>query len=310
MRQVDVFVVVIVDQLDGILEHGHHAESEQVDFDDAHVGATVLVPLHDRAVRHRRRLQRNHGIELALADHHAAGVLAQMPRQILQSHAQRKKLSDARMPHIESGLAEIDRQCIFRILIPPGADQLRQLLEHVEIEAQNLSDLARRRPSAIRDDIGRHRGAEFSVTLVDVLDHAFALVAAGQIEIDVRPLAAFFGKKAFEEQLHLHRIDGRDSQRVTDRAVGGRAAALHENVVRAAELDDVPDDQEIAFQFQFLDQPELAFDLLALFFAVRLEAPQRTGFGQLAQKRSHGFACRHRIGRELVSEIFQSELES
>ena len=175
------------------------------------------------------------------------------------------------------------RQCIFGILIFPGADQLRQLLEHVEIETQNLSHLARRRPSAIRDDIGRHRGAEFSIAFVDVLDHAFAFVAAGQVQIDVRPLAAFFGKKTFEEQLHLYRIDGSDSQHITDCAVGGRAAALHENVVGTAELDDVPDDQEITFELELLDQPELAFDLLPFFFAVGLEAPQRAGFGELAK---------------------------
>ena len=47
--------------------------------------------------------------------------------------------------------------------------------------------------------VRRHRGAEFSVAFVDVLDHAFAFIAAGQIQIDVRPLAAFFGKEAFKQ---------------------------------------------------------------------------------------------------------------
>ncbi len=77
-----------------------------------------------------------------------------------------------------------------------------------------------------------------------------------------------------------------------------------------AELDDVPDDQEVAFELELLDQAELALDLPALFFTVRLKAPQRPGFAELAQIRRHGFACRHRILRELVAEIFHREGES
>ena len=42
------------------------------------------------------------------------------------------------------------------------------------------------------------------------------------------------------------RIDGGDAERVADGAVGGRAAALHEDAALAAEADDVPDDQEVA----------------------------------------------------------------
>ena len=56
--------------------------------------------------------------------------------------------------------------------------------------------------SAIGDDVGGHGGAALAVALVDVLDHFFTLVAAGQVEIDVGPLAALFGEKTFEEQFH------------------------------------------------------------------------------------------------------------
>ena len=70
-----------------------------------------------------------------------------------------------------------------------------------------------------------------AVALVDILNGTFTLVAAGQIEIDVGPFAALFGKKSFEEQFHAHGIDRRDAQRITDGAVGGRAAPLHEDIV-------------------------------------------------------------------------------
>ena len=69
-------------------------------------------------------------------------------------------------------------------------------------------------------------GAVGAVLLEDVLDDLLALVAGGQVEVDVGPLAALLGEEALEEQLHADRIDGGDAERVTDGAVGGGAAAL------------------------------------------------------------------------------------
>ena len=119
--------------------------------------------------------------------------------------------------------------------------------------------------SAIGDDVGGHGGAELAVALVDILNGFFALVAAGQIEIDVGPFAALFGKEALEEQVHADGIDGGDAERIADGAVGGRAASLHENVLLAAEADDVPDDQEIAGELELLDERQFFFDLQAGF---------------------------------------------
>ena len=102
-----------------------------------------------------------------------------------------------------------------------------------------------------------------AVTLVDVLDDVLAFVAAGQVEIDVGPLAALFGKKTLEEKFHADGIDGGDAERVADGAVGGRSAALHENVLLAAEADQVPDDEEVSGEFEFLDEIQFVFDLVA-----------------------------------------------
>jgi hypothetical protein len=61
--------------------HGHHAEAEEVDLDDAEVLAVVLVPLDDAAAGHGGGLQGHDGVEPALADDHAAGVLAEVAGQ-------------------------------------------------------------------------------------------------------------------------------------------------------------------------------------------------------------------------------------
>ena len=101
------------------------------------------------------------------------------------------------------------------------------------------------------------------------MNGALALIAAREIEVDVRPFAALFGEKPLEEQIHAHRIDRGDAQRVADGAIGRRAAALHQNIFFAAEADDVPDDQEIAGEIEFFDQREFAVDLSARAFVAR-----------------------------------------
>ena len=71
--------------------------------------------------------------------------------------------------------------------------------------------------------------AALAVAPVDVLDRLLALVAGGQVEVDVGPLAALLGEEALEEQLHPHRVDRGDRERVADRAVRRRAASLHQD---------------------------------------------------------------------------------
>src|SRR6266550_7640017 len=114
------------------------------------------------------------------------------------------------------------------------------------IKIERLANFARRRAAAIGDHVGSHRGAEFSIAFINVLNGALTLVAARQIEIDVRPLAAFFGKKSFEEKLHADGIDRGDAERITNGAVGRRAASLNQNSLSPAKLNNVPNDQKIA----------------------------------------------------------------
>ena len=109
-----------------IFEHRHHSEAEQIDFQNAHVGAIVFVPLHDDAAGHGRGLERHDAVELSLADHHAAGMLAQMPRQILNGDVQLEEFPDARILQIEAGLAEVALGCVLRVLPFECPDQARR----------------------------------------------------------------------------------------------------------------------------------------------------------------------------------------
>ena len=114
------------------------------------------------------------------------------------------------------------------------------------VEAECFADFARSGTAAIGDDIGGHGGAECAVALVDVLDDTFALIAGGQVEIDVGPFAAAFAEETLEEEFHADGVDGGDFEGVTDDGVCGGAAALDEEAFAMAEVDDVPDDEEVA----------------------------------------------------------------
>ncbi len=190
-----------------------------------------------------------------------------------------------------------------------AAEAFGDPIDLFERKAQGLADLARRRPCAVGDDIGGHGGAVRPVALVDVLDDLFALVAGGQVEIDVGPLAALLGQEALEQELHLDRVDGGDGEGVADRRVGGRAAALGHDVLPLAEADDVPDDEEIARQIELLDQIEFAFQLRLGAGGERSKAGAGAVPGHPAEVRDGAFAHRQRVVGEAVAEVRQGELE-
>src|SRR6185312_13254319 len=106
-----------------------------------------------------------------------------------------------------------------------------QFFEGGNFEAERLADFACGGASAIGDDVGGHGGAELAEALVDVLDGLLALIAAGKVDIDIGPLAAFFAEEALEQKVHADWIDRGDSEGVADGAVGGAPPALAEDIV-------------------------------------------------------------------------------
>src|SRR5882724_4268846 len=238
-----------------------------------------------------------------------------MARQVLHSHIQLAEFLDVQVAQVEPGVPELALGCVIRILPFKSAHQTRKPGDRLFIEAHRLAYFARRRTPAIGDHVCGHRRAVCAVALIDVLNYTLALIAARQIEIDVRPLAALFGKKALEQQLHPDRIDCGYSKRVAHSAVGRRAATLNENVLIAAKVDDVPDDQKVTRKMELLDQRQLAIDLLKRSLVRRhsvraVVAPSRALIGALAKERVHRLAVGYGILRELIAEILEREAKS
>ncbi len=249
------------DEGEAIFEDGHHAEAEEVDFDDAEVGAVFLVPLDDGAAGHGGALERNDVVELALADDHAAGVLAEVAREVLQADAELEVFGDARVLDVEAGVVEGVGHGVVLAAPLPLADERGEAAEGFLVEAEGFADFARGGLAAVGDDVGGHGGAELAVALVDVLDGLLAFFFGGEVEVDVGPLAAVLAEEALEEEVHLDGIDGGDFEGIANSGVGCGTAALDEDVVLFAVADDVPNDEEVAGEAEAGDEGELAVDL-------------------------------------------------
>ena len=189
-------------------------------------------------------------------------------RSWISSKSRAKRRMRAVAP-VEPGAREPRLERVVGVHVLEAAHVLREAVDLVRRDAEHLADLARGAAVAVGDDVRGHGRARGAVALVDVLDDPLAPVAARQVEVDVRPLAALLGEEALEEQLHPHRVDGGDAEAVADGAVGGRAAPLDEDALAPAEVHDVPDDQEVAGEAQLPDERQLALDLPAGLLVVR-----------------------------------------
>src|SRR6266567_6486549 len=135
-----------------------------------------------------------------------------MTRQILYGLAQLKIFPDTRMAQVEAGIAKAVVEGVIRIAIFPLRDCSRDFAQSFRIEAEDFANFARCHATAVSDDVSSHGGAAFAIAAVQILDDGFAIVAAGEIEINVRQLAAFFGEKSLEQQVHADGIYGRDTE--------------------------------------------------------------------------------------------------
>src|SRR5262249_44500344 len=124
----------------------------------------------------------------------------------------------------------------------------------------------------------------FTVTTIDFLDYCFPAIAAGKIKINIRPAFAALVQESFEHQMIFHRVDRRDSEAITNGAVGGAAAALDHDVVFTTKIDDVPNDQEIAGETELANQRQLFLNLAVHFRADRGVTLLRTEPDDSAQK--------------------------
>src|SRR5450756_50117 len=136
---------------------------------------------------------------MPLTDDHTSGVLTEVAGQTQDIPALLKIVSDASMLHIKTRRLEAVFERIAWSLPFPRAHEAGELRRRLLIETESFSNLPRSGPAAKGDDVRCHGSAQLAVTLVDVLNRTLAVGIAGQVEVDVRPLATLFRKESLKE---------------------------------------------------------------------------------------------------------------
>ena len=206
---------VLTDQVDAVLQGGEHPEAEEVELDQAHPGAVVLVPLQHRPFLLAGVLDRHHLPDRPLGQHHPAGVDPEVPRELQQLGRQR---GDAWRDVTVSPAAGRD-------VGGPAVDVFRPGVLLADGVAEGFGGVADRGLRPVGDDVGDLGGVTAPVLAVDVLDDFFAAVGV-EVDIDVGFLGAGRGQEPLERQPVQDAVHRGDLQRVTDRGVRRRSPAL------------------------------------------------------------------------------------
>ncbi len=248
LSQVHLDALVLGDQVDDVVQRREHAQPQQVELHQTDCRAVVFVPLQDAAVLHPRPLHRAHVGDRPIADHHATGMDTHVPRQVVDLHGQVdhrfRNVLDVRGVGQPVPPADLLAPCV---LLPLG-------------ESQRAGHVAHRAAAAVGDHVGDLGGVVAAVAVVDVLNRVLPQVGF-DVDVDVRRPVTRRGQEPLEQQLVGNRVDVGDTERVADRRVGRRAAALGQDAVGPAEPGDVVHHQEVARKRQLLNDFQLVLDL-------------------------------------------------
>src|SRR4051812_17940357 len=144
--------------------------------------------------------------------------------------------------------------------VVPMPNRSAQTIDGFEWQTERFADLTQRRFTSITNDLRDHRGSVTPPLRVDILDH-FLTTLVLEVDVDIGRLGSLFTQEAFEQQIGALRVDGGDAERITDRAIGGAAATLTQNLARLGHLHDLLRAQEISRYVNLADDLQLFFDL-------------------------------------------------
>ena len=289
-------------EVEAALHAAEHAERQHIDLHELEDVDVVLVPFDDLAILHRRRLDRDQVVQSIPGQDEAAGVLAEMARGADQLARQLQRQAEPPVLQIE---VQVRDMFVLDALAGIAPDLRRQRLDQVFAQTQRLADVAQGAARAIAGDDGAEGGVVAAVGLEDPLHDDLAPLVL-EIDIDVRGLTALLADEALEQQIIAARVDRGDAQHIADGGVGGRAAALAQDVLAAGEAHDRMDREEIGRIVQRADQIELVTQGLAHTVRQTLRIPiRRSGPGQLFE----GLLRRHARRRDLVGILIGQFVE-
>jgi hypothetical protein len=243
-------------QLEALINRRKHPQCEAVHLQDSQRIDIVLVPLDERALGHGGVFEGDDLAEGRLGDHEAADVLREVPRETEDLSDQAYEQLDGAVARVEAGVAN---HFLRNGLLVPPVERLGEHVDAVEREAEDLADVAHRRPRTVPDDFAGDRRPLAAVLLVDVLDDLLAAFVF-EVDVDVGRLVALAADETLEEQVDPGGVDGGDAEAIADGGVGRRPAALAEDAAPAGEAREIPNGQEVGFVVEVGDEAEFALD--------------------------------------------------
>ena len=184
-----------------------------------------------------------------------------MARKTDQGVGSHDRLGDELVVRIEPALADL---IFFEAPTPTSPHPARQGRSDVFGEAEDLADLANSAARTVADHRGGQRSTTAAVARIDVLDDFLAALMF-EIDVDVGRLFALLRDEALEQQVDLIGIDGSDAEHIADGGIGGRTAALAENIAIPGKTNDVVDGEKIGRKLHLADLLKFLLESFANF---------------------------------------------
>ena len=250
--EIDFDVAILLDHFDGVVENGERGEAEEIHFEEADTLEGVHVVLRGDFVA-VGLVDGNEFGERLRRDDHAGGVRGGVTGKAFEAQSDLHQIFEA-LVGIDGGF-ELRRflEGDFEFDAERGGDELGEAIDFAVRNVHGAADVfdgGFGGHGAEGDDLGDIVAAVF---LGDVIDE-LAAAAHAEIDVDIGHGNALGIEEALEEQIVLERIDVGDAQRVADEtAGGGTATGADGNFLGARVLDEIPNDQEVAFIVHLLD---------------------------------------------------------
>ena len=233
------------------LDRRQHPEPQQVDLQEARVGARVLVPLAERAPLHRRRLQRHEPVERAVRDDHAAGVLREVAGEARDLLRQGVEGAEAQVAGALRDARQL-AQLLADVRGVPAVGRRGQPGDVARRQPQRLAELADGAARAVRREGADEAGLPRPVRLVHPHDQPLADVAR-EVEVDVGDARELLVEEAAEREAPLHGVDVREAREVADDGADARAAPAPRRQHVARRVRPAHLERDLAGQLQHLE---------------------------------------------------------
>ena len=226
---------ISMNKVEGLADAGQHAQRQHIDFHDLQRVEIVLVPFDKIAVVHGGGADGHCPVQLVAGQHEAADMLGQVPRK---SHDRPGEMDRARHRCILRIAFALDDLVLFQIVAVMSPHRVGQLAGNILGQAEHLAHFAYGAARAVVNDGSGKCRAAMAITAIDILNDFLAALML-KIHVDIRRFPPVRVEEALEQNVDFCRINRSDAECEADHGIGGAAASLAENVLRAGKHHDV-----------------------------------------------------------------------